>query len=137
MHDSSLGIFKDSTTWPTVVPAGRSRMTASPRAPTGRYLSRRAKSRTSTFIRPRQLAGGDDTEAFARTNASTFVQVVQAQERCERHAVALGDGAEGLAGLDHMDLGLAEAVSREHDPGALEPRLDEPLRRANRELEEI
>src|SRR5262252_2276055 len=137
MHDSSLGIFKDSTTWPTVVPAGRSRMMASPRAPAGRYFSRKAKSRTSTFIRPRRLAGGDDTQAFARTDASTFVQVVQAQERCERHAVALGDGAEGLAGLDDVDLGLAEVMTREHDPGALKPSLDEPLRGADRELEEI
>src|SRR5215468_6024006 len=137
MHDTSLGIFKDSTTSPTVAPTGRSRMMASPRAPAGRYLSRRAKSRTSTFIRPRRLAGGDDTEAFARTNASSFVQIIQAQERCEGHAVALGDGAQGLAGLDHMDLGLAEVVTREHDPGSLEPGLDEPLRGADRELEEI
>src|SRR5215467_6489088 len=137
MHDRSLGIFKDFTTWPTVVPAGRSRMTASPRAPAGRYLSRRAKSRTSTFIRPRRLAGGDDTQAFTRTEASTFVQVIQAQECRERHAVPLGDGAEGLAGLDHVDLGLAEVVTREDDPGTLEPSLDEALRGADGELEEI
>src|SRR5215813_1374395 len=137
MQDRSPGSLKDSTTWPTVVPAGRSRTMPTPWAPSGRYCPRRAKSLTSTFIRPRRLAGGGDAEAFARTEVSTLAQVVEAQERGEGHAVTLGDAAEGLSRLDDMDLRLAHVTSGERDPVALEPGLDEALRGTNGELEKI